>query len=80
MSRVLAPVYISLIDTDRIPIGPVSLLYAIELQRGSCFPPVKLQRAAHGRFILKDGRHRFVAHKLLGYRMISAVYFSKEAK
>lgn len=80
MSRTISPVDISLIAIDRMPIGPVALLYAIEMHNGSMFPPVKLQRGAHGRFILKDGRHRFVAHKLLGRKMISATYSNKEAK
>ena len=47
------------------------------MRNGGKVPPVKVQKGRHGEFILKDGRHRFVAHKLLGREKIEAKYYAE---
>ena len=63
--RIEKEVSINLIDIDRVPLGNRTLQYACYMERGDVFPPIHLQSLVNGRFRLLDGRHRFVACKLL---------------
>jgi len=64
---------VSLIDCNNLPINKKTLIFALEMKIGGViFPPVKLERIASGRYKLRDGRHRFSAHKLLERNTIRA--------
>ena len=56
-----------------LPLNPKTLLFAINMLRGHLFPPIKVERRA-GHFLLRGGRHRLAAHKLLGRKNILAHY------
>ena len=62
--RITKEVNINLIDIDRMPFDLKLLEYANEVLKGVIFPPIKLQRIKNGRFKIKDGRHRFLAHRI----------------
>ncbi len=57
----------------RLPVNPKALLFAIKLLQGYIFPPIKVEKK-HGFYVLKGGRHRLAAHKLLGREVIKADY------
>jgi hypothetical protein len=63
---------------DRIPLNRITLEYANSLKDGCVFPPVELQKLNGGRYLLKDGRHRYVAHKLVGYVTIRGRFVDEE--
>ena len=75
--RIKKEINMSLIDIDRMPINPATLQYANRMTQGDIFPAVKLQSLPGGRFRLLDGRHRFVAFKLLGRSNILAQYSTR---
>lgn len=75
--RVKALVPLACIDVDRLPINPVVLGLIAFMKAGGEVPPVKLQKMFNGRYKLKDGRHRFLAHKLLGRVAILSKYSTK---
>lgn len=61
------------IDVDRLPINPATFECALAVRDPRVrIPPVKLTQLHAGRFRLRDGRHRFAAHKLLGFTHILA--------
>lgn len=50
---------------DRIPLNQRSLALVRHLEAGGSVPPIHVERH-DGCWWVLDGRHRFVAHKLLG--------------
>lgn len=60
----------------RLPLGLKAFQFALAMKRGEKFPPVKLQRSVtgDGNYVLKDGRHRVSAAKLLGHKTVFALY------
>ncbi len=78
--RIEREVNINLIDIDRIPLSNRTLQYANCMERGDMFPPIHLQSLVNGRFRLLDGRHRFVANKLLDKIKILSRFSTKIRK
>ena len=74
MGRIQDEVEIGCIIMDRIPMDPVTLKYAMLIMFGIDFPPIKVQWLAPGRFMIKDGRHRWAAHRLAGCKRIKVKY------
>ena len=68
----LKHVPLCLVDHGKLPLNPDGLATAIAMKNGVVMPPIKLERKSNGRYILKDGRHRFLAHKLNGKKTIWA--------
>jgi len=73
-NRVEKFVDISLIRIDRIPLGVVALKYANDLKAGAIFPAIKVALRPDGFFEIRDGRHRWLAHKLCERKTILAKY------
>ncbi len=71
-THVTTHIPLNLIDIDYLPIDRKSYELAKLIAAGTIISPIKLQRIAQGRFKLKNGRHKFVACKLLGYSHIAA--------
>lgn len=80
--RIKEDIDLDLIDMDRIPLDEKSLNFAILLrQRGrNTFPAIKLAKKSNGRFSIRDGRHRWLAHKLNGESKIYAKFSLKPLK
>lgn len=73
--RIEREVQLSRIIVDRLPIGVVSLRYANIAQAAGDkwpFPAIKCGLRADGALVLLDGRHRFLAAKLVGHKTILA--------
>lgn len=72
--RVVRNIDIDLIDYDRLPsLKSVKSLIS-HLKESKSVPPIKVVKK-NGRFILKNGRHRLLAHKILNYKQIKAKYY-----
>lgn len=72
--RVLLDIPVTAISYGRkLPLNPKAFLFAIKMLQGDIFPPVKVERKS-SHFILRGGRHRLAACKLLGRKTISACY------
>lgn len=71
--RVIKDIPISNIVVDRIPLNR-TLGLVKHLEQGGTVPPIKVEYK-DGTYILKDGRHRVAAYKLLGRRFISAKFY-----
>jgi len=63
---------IGLIDIDHLPLNETGLATTLALKRGVHMPPIKVAKLTDGRFLIRDGRHRYLAHKLLGRKTIMA--------
>ena len=74
MPRVHATILVGQIIMDRIPLDPTTLKYANLIKNGVDFPAIKVQWLAPGRFMIKDGRHRWAAHRLAGCKRIKVKY------
>lgn len=81
MSRVKEYIPLSLIDMDRIPMDEKSLEFAIALRGYASaglvkaeFPAIKVAKKRNGRYAIRDGRHRWLAHKLAGEKKILAKF------
>ncbi len=72
--RITKNIAIGEIDIDRYPHDSKTLSYAAALQAGFKFPPIKVFPTLHGRFQIKDGRHRLLAHKMCGKQFIQAKF------
>ena len=70
--REVRQIPVSLIDYDRLPLGPAGFATATALAAGVEMPPVHVQVLPGGRYRLCDGRHRLLAHKILGRETIAA--------
>jgi hypothetical protein len=57
---------------DRMPLNPATLSCANAILEGVEMPPIKVQALPDGRWKVRDGRHRAVAHKLTGKARILA--------
>lgn len=63
------------IDIDRRPLNPKTLALVDFIRAGGMVPAIHAQRDELGRWKIKDGRHRFVAFKLLGKPSILVRYW-----
>jgi len=61
------------LKVDRQPLGPRTLAIADHLRSGGSVPPIHVERKQDG-WHIKDGRHRYVAHKLIGATHINVKY------
>ena len=64
--RVEKEIPIKDIMIDRIPLEPKSFEYAKALEKGNIFPAIKVTKKSNGLFEIRDGRHRWLVHKLIG--------------
>lgn len=70
--RIEAEIPLSLVVMDRLPVGRATFEYAVLMDRGIEFPAIRLARRSDGRFQIRDGRHRYLAAKLIGRNSILA--------
>ncbi len=63
---------IGLIRMDRYPLNPSTLSLIKYLESGGDVPPIKVTKHPKGGYVIKDGRHRITANKLLGNKKIKA--------
>lgn len=63
---------LDLVGIDRVPYDPRVLSLCRHLSEGGTVPPVHIQMVPNGRFRILDGRHRWVAHRLLQRNVIFA--------
>lgn len=77
--RVKKNIDLNLIEIDRLPLDEKTLLFAqiIQTEGRDNFPAIKIAKKSDGRFEIRDGRHRWLAHKLTGQSKILAK-FSEE--
>ena len=47
--------------------------FAVALERGDDIPPIRVNALGDGTYVVKEGRHRTLAHRLIGYTQIWAV-------
>lgn len=57
---------------DRWPICPRTLNLIDYIRNGGGVPAIKVVKKSTGGYIIKDGRHRVLAHKMLGIKQIKA--------
>lgn len=70
-------VRIALIKMDRYPLNPSTLDLIKHLENGGKIPPIKLAKLKDGGYLIRDGRHRITASKLLGREYIEARFSEK---
>lgn len=63
---------IAQIEMDRHPLNPSTLSLIEHIRDGGSIPPIHEARHAGGNFLIRDGRHRITACKLLGIKTIKA--------
>jgi hypothetical protein len=80
--RIKKDILLHTIIMDRVPLDKKALQFAIEIQNNGReqFPPIKVARLANGQFEIRDGRHRWLAHKLTGQKQILAKFSSESLK
>lgn len=66
-------VLVSRLRYDRLPLNPTGLATARALRSGVMMPPIKTTLRRDGTLVVRDGRHRTLAHKLCGRQWIAAV-------
>ena len=77
--RTLGLVDLRQIDIDRLPLDEKTLCFANALMGGAIFPPIKLHPRVGGRWRIKDGRHRWLAHRMLKrWKIKASFYLGKE--
>lgn len=80
--RVTSWINIVNIKVDRYSISKQTFDLAQKIESGKInvndLPPIKVFLNKQGTFILKDGRHRITAYKLLGLTKIKAKYYRHE--
>jgi len=74
--RVVRAIPIQNIIVDRHSISPQTLSIAKHMESGGSVPPIKVV-CLNGSYILRDGRHRVTAAKLLGLTTIDAKFYKK---
>lgn len=63
---------ISNISIDNYPLNTSTFNLSIHINQGGSIPPIKV-KILNGLYIIKDGRHRVTACKLLGIKKIKAI-------
>ena len=58
---------------DRLPLNLEGLSTALAVHNGLSMPPIKVITRFNGKYKIKDGRHRYLAHKLNGKKTIMAI-------
>lgn len=67
--RVVKEIPIRNIVVDRFSISPETLCLVDFIREGGEIPAIKIQKL-NNRYILRDGRHRITAYRLLGIEKI----------
>lgn len=71
--RHIREIPLSQVDVDRLPINPSVMPLVKHLEAGGTVPPIHVRVGEiGGRFAVLDGRHRILAHRLLGRSQILA--------
>ncbi len=65
---------ISLIKVDRYPMNLKTLNLIDYMRNGGEVPPIKVVKLPKGGYMIKDGRHRILAHRMLGLSKIKAKF------
>lgn len=65
---------------DRWPFGLRTLDLIRHLESGGSVPPIHVKPNGSGQYIILDGRHRVLAHKMLERPFIEVRYGVKETK
>lgn len=75
--RITAFIPIGQIVVDRLPLNPRTLKLISFLSNGGEVPAIHVQSRGNGKYLICDGRHRLLAMKLMGHRMIKARFSTK---
>lgn len=65
------------IKMDRYPMNPSTIRLIDYMREGGIVPAIKVAKLQSGGFIIRDGRHRVLAHKMLGRTEILARFSGK---
>ena len=68
---------VGLVRIDRYPMNPSTLSLIDYLREGGEVPAIKVAKHPKGGYIIRDGRHRVLAHKMLGIKKIKAKFSDK---
>lgn len=74
--RVVRDINIANIKVDRFSISKETLSIVDHIRSGGEVPPIEIYKK-DARYVLKDGRHRITAHKLLGLTKIKCRLYEK---
>jgi len=77
LTRQTCLIDIGLIRMDRYPMNPSTLSLIDYLRNGGKVPPIKVAKHSKGGYVIRDGRHRILASKLLGITKIQAKFSNK---
>jgi ParB-like chromosome segregation protein Spo0J len=75
--RIIRDVNVSSIKMDRYPLNKSTLNLIKYLESGGSVPPIKIATLKKGNYLIRDGRHRITAFKLLGWEKIEAKFSIK---
>ena len=78
--RVVEYINIDQVKMDRHPLNISTLNLIKYLEGGGNVPPIKVATLKQGGFLIRDGRHRLTAYKLLGRKTIEAKFSKKPMK
>lgn len=73
--RVVRAIPVTQVVYDRLPLNPTGLATTQALADGVEMPPIHVEVLPNGRYKVRDGRHRLLAHKLLGKTHILARFW-----
>jgi hypothetical protein len=76
--RIIKLIKISQIKVDRWPMTRKTYELAKFIDAGGNVPPIRVQ-SQQSNFLIRDGRHRLLAHKLLGMEYIRATFSPKKS-
>jgi hypothetical protein len=65
------------IKMDRYPMNPTTLELIDRLRGGGSVPAIKVAKLPQGGSLIRDGRHRVLAYRLLGEKEILAKFSDK---
>jgi hypothetical protein len=60
-----------------MPLNPDTLKFIFAIIRKEEIQPIKVSKLPQGQFVVKDGRHRLAAFKILGLTSIPATFSNK---
>ncbi len=60
------------IKMDSLPLNPASYACAKAVEAGVEMPPIRVELLPSGQYLIRDGRHRYVAFRLNGIRRVRA--------
>ena len=72
--RRICMIDIGLIRMDRYPMNKSTLSLIDFLREGGEVPAIQVAKHPKGGYIIRDGRHRVLANKLLGHKTIKAKF------